>query len=120
VFIEIMTVINTHSPQEFADFRRGEGTDESFHANLPRVVQWLEDKCTCETHWALTGISTRDIKTPHGFDLLEKYMVMKMVEYEPAARPTAQELQQLPKIFATYDCCRSTPEPYVAYEVAES
>jgi hypothetical protein len=86
VFIEIFTVLNGEHPQDFAEFRRGEGQDESFHANLPSVIEWI-DHMYCETflhtnNWAIF----RDARTA---DVLKG-----MVADEAQARPTARTLQQ--------------------------
>jgi serine/threonine protein kinase len=106
VLIEIMTVIIGAHPQDFADFRRGEGQDESFHANLSKVTSW-----------------TDGLVEPVGMCVLDRYtfvLVKKMIEHDPAARPTASALQvesmAYNSIFHHQSSCLLPPEPYMAYE----
>jgi hypothetical protein len=110
VFTEILTVIGGRHPHDFADWRRNESGDESFHANIPKVVKWLE----------MTDESTMS-------ELLESSevltMVKKMLAPQPDARPTARELQFAVGMHAAFPprhCCGLAPEPYVAHEVLPS
>jgi hypothetical protein len=116
VFLDIMTVIRGRDPQDFADFRRGEGTDDSFHANLPMVLQWL--KTVCFKAPPSGSSSEREVAPDRDallFSSFQRDMVCRMVDPNPAARPTAEELLRYP-IFPPWPCCDSPPEKYVAYE----
>jgi serine/threonine protein kinase len=116
VLLEMMTVISGKDPQDFADFRRGEGTDDSFHANLPRVLQWANNVCF---KWCLphphVGMEVSLDRGRPPFNLYQRDAVCMMVDCDPAARPTAEELLKYP-IFPPWPCCNSSPEEYVAYE----
>jgi serine/threonine protein kinase len=107
VFAEILTVIGGRHPHDFADWRRNERGDESFHANLPKVTEWLY----------MTETSTVS-ETQQSLEVLN--MVKKMLAPEPDARPTARELQfasGMRAVFLPRDCCALEPESYVAHEV---
>lgn len=116
VFCEILTVCAGFHPQEFADFRRGDGNDESFHSNLPRVLDWMEERVN---GGMITNISY-SYKLPHN---LFKSSI-KMISYDPQQRPLAHDViagvgksWSFPGI---PDCCTLPPEPYVAYEEQKS
>ncbi|KAH7382128.1 kinase-like domain-containing protein [Pyrenochaeta sp. MPI-SDFR-AT-0127] len=104
VFLEILTVVCGKTLHDFADARRGDGEDESFHANLERISAWVDEHLRAYTR-------------P---DLLER--VRLMISEQPDKRPLASESQtffsQLPQYspFRAQDCCRLSPEPYEAYQ----
>jgi hypothetical protein len=109
VFLEIMTVFVGEHPHDFAEHRKGDGDDESFHANLPHVFEWIDK---------------------HLFDTLDhdgsppvlKTLFTNMIALEPDKRPSAKEIQELllvlPRNAFTFNlgCCGLPPEPYEAYE----
>jgi serine/threonine protein kinase len=112
VFAEMLTVIGGRHPHDFADWRRSESGDESFHANLPKVAEWLEE--TQKSN--LPGLGYLGM-------FLACTMVKKMLAQEPDARPTAQNLQSeidMSVGFLPQDCCGLDPEPYIAYEAQPS
>lgn len=112
VFLEILTVYADNDLQHFADVRRGDGDDESFHANLERVGTWIESM--------LQGKDERGVGRIR--DPIE--LVKQMVQELPDRRPLASDLQlsfsQLSKEhpFASRNCCTQPPEPYTAYKPA--
>jgi serine/threonine protein kinase len=110
VYAEILTVIGGRHPHTFADWRRNESGDESFHANLPTVVEWLEATYRSTVH---VRRESSEVFT----------MVKKMLAPEPDARPTARGLQfaiGMRAVFPPRDCCELDPEPYVAHEFIPS
>jgi serine/threonine protein kinase len=120
VFAEIMTVLAGRHPQDFADFRRGDDSDESFHANLPKVGEWLDiislAKFSCLKRWDMetTGCSVSDSNGTN--------VVKKMIANEPEARPTARTLQSGLCMKSSYNifrpryCCGLPPEQFAAHE----
>jgi serine/threonine protein kinase len=111
VFAEILTVTCGKHPQDFADHRVGDGHDESFHANLPRVYEWMDTISVSYHDNHLTADRAAVIK--------------KMMTYEPNTRPTALEIQaavgeniyiHFNDMFSPQHCCGLPPEQYVAYE----
>ncbi|OAL56451.1 kinase-like protein [Pyrenochaeta sp. DS3sAY3a] len=112
VFLEMLTVISRRNLQDFAEFRRAGGVDESFHANLERVVAWLD---------YLRNDLLGDIPP----DLFE--LVQQMVDEEPGSRPTAADLQtyfwvncQDLRFVGRKWCCSQLPEPYERIADAET
>jgi serine/threonine protein kinase len=108
VFTEMLTVLHGKHPQDFAEFRRGQGDDESFHANLSRVDDWLSG---LGDHNSLTYKTSR-----------HEAVVRKMISYEPEARPAASTILIEHMLYNTPDlpsCCTLPPEQYVAYEELE-
>jgi serine/threonine protein kinase len=111
VFAEILTVTCGKHPQDFADHRVGDGHDESFHANLPRVYEWMD---------------TISVSYPDNHTIAAMATVIKkMMAYEPNTRPTALEIQaavgenmyiHFNDMFSPQPCCGLPPEQYVAYE----
>ena len=123
VFLEILTVYEGLELQEFADQRRGDGMDESFHANLERVYAWTENalRNRARSH-TRSDISLE--KTPRVIiDIVER-----MVAEQPHQRPPASVLSSFfwslplfdsftPKLssFTPKGCCMNPPEPYETY-----
>ncbi|KAH7075332.1 kinase-like domain-containing protein [Paraphoma chrysanthemicola] len=113
VYTEVLTVLAGDHPTDFADFRRGDGTDESFHANLPRVTEWLCEKLPARFRTCLGSIQLgqAEIWLQH-----TRAMICEI----PEGRPSAQRiLQQLPAGY-TWACCMQGPEPYVAYHAMQA
>lgn len=117
VFAEIITVIWRRHPHDFADFRKGEGDDESFHANLGRVNQWLDDILQTYPQGSLREDNLSDIRRDACTTL------KKMLSVEPGVRPTASmilsskiTLHSRPSLFAPRSCCTMPAEQYVAYD----
>jgi serine/threonine protein kinase len=104
VFSEILTTYAGLHPHEFSDYRRGVGNDESFHANLPRVADWIDTHLTQNSDPALAGV------------------VREMIHSDPIKRLTAQQVMAFLSTTIFYrsveihKCCAEPPEPYVAYE----
>jgi serine/threonine protein kinase len=46
VFLDIITVCDGKDLHDFADFRSGESGDQSFHANLEKVQEWVSGVIT--------------------------------------------------------------------------
>jgi serine/threonine protein kinase len=113
VFAEILTTYDGFHPQEFADFRCGDDSDESFHKNLDRVTEWVQKKLRISY-------------------LLRTRVLLPMLSLDPKERPTASilwqhllttDVQSIPIDFQPYDyqhtpCCSREPEPYEVYEDA--
>jgi hypothetical protein len=117
VFTEIFTVLYREHPQDFAEFRRGEGQDESFHANLPRVIEWI-DQMLCGTF-----PRGNDWTTPCNAGTAN--VLKEMIADKAQVRPTARRLQQMQfgtegthnhHIFEMHHCCHRGPEPYTLYQ----
>jgi len=112
VFMEISCVIAGIHPQDFAIVRRGPGIDESFHANIDRVVVWAHD-------FLYAGLCSWLSYLRYG-DLYSKALVevlINMVRRDPGERPTATEVyNKIVKftryIIPVYSCCSLPPEPY--------
>jgi hypothetical protein len=110
VFIEIFTVYLGRHPHHFVEHRRSEEGDESFHANSPRMIGWLD---------LMAEINNGIMFTSRIIDT-----VKAMVDDDPARRPTALDPQATAT--DTYDhfesdpCCISYPEKYVVHDVTPS
>jgi serine/threonine protein kinase len=98
VFLEILTVYIGKHPQDFSEFRRGSGIEDSFYATLPRVAGWIN------LHFTEDHVSPRIT-----------LLVKTMIHMDPKNRPTAAEIQNH-EYFRPRDCCAKPPEPYVAYK----
>jgi len=106
VFLEMLnTYIGIH-PQDFADFRRGESNDESFHANLPRVMEWIDKRFTQEHDNSCALI------------LPKVRFVREMLHSEPSKRPAPLQIVDSWFSYSLFNCCNRPPEPYVAYQNA--
>lgn len=107
VYFEMLTVISGHDLQDFAETRRGGGIDESFHANLGRVVAW--------SNYLKTNQHSRNREDipPELFELAQQ-----MVNEKPGSRPTTTDLQSYfercrdLRFAARTWCCSRPPEPY--------
>lgn len=111
VFLEILTVYTGNSLQDFSDKRRGDGDNESFHANLENVFTWIDNPVRSSGR-------LHDSLVDH---------VEHMLYQTPAWRPRAADLQRYFKQqcvgmdnddldpFAAKSCCTRAPEPYEAY-----
>jgi len=122
VFLEITCVIANMDLQEFADARRGNSDDISFHANLDRIVNWART--------SLFSSLLRSQGSKSGSRALEKVICLqvislqiKMVSLVPSMRPTAAEvrsrLASFPRsAFSPTTCCTSPPELYEVYKPA--
>ncbi|KAF2130956.1 kinase-like protein [Dothidotthia symphoricarpi CBS 119687] len=106
VFLEILTTYYDLHPHDFAEFRRGDGDDESFHANMDKVSQWIEKLS-----------ESPDFFPPNLISIVEQ-----MVRREPDQRPTAIHIKaffaSLPQEswFRSRPCCSQPPETYVVYD----
>ena len=115
VFAEILSACDCKHPQEFADYRRGDGDDESFHANVDRVLEWIGS--SLDPGYMLGS----DIGKHHATQLI--LLVMKMLDPMPDKRPTARAILNpfgpislmFHQIGSGDACCSQPPEPYVAY-----
>jgi serine/threonine protein kinase len=126
VFIEMMSVVKGKHPHDFAEFRRGNGHDESFHANLERVLEWTDHiGGEPDSPYLLNHSIYRQL----WLEPEEVSVLKNMVAYEPEARPTAHALQLrhigeaagfLLNSFEPHKCCSAAPEPYVAYQGTSS
>jgi len=116
VFLEISCVIAGTDPQDFAVARRGASSDESFHANIDRVVVW--------TQTFLYGRFSSMLSRSQSDTLLIKAIVellTSMVRRDPGERPTATEvynhITNFPRsIIPINSCCSLPPEPYERYK----
>jgi serine/threonine protein kinase len=115
VFTEILSACSSNHPQEFADYRRGDSDDESFHANLPRALEWVDNNLVIippeyfvfDDHTAAQFIN----------------LVKSMIDSDPGKRPTARAIQNslAPLSLILHHqgsddaCCSQPPEPYVSW-----
>lgn len=118
VFLEISCVIAGMDPQDFASARRGDGNDESFHANLERVIDWA--RTSLQTTSSVLVWSESD--PLHLKALVE--LVLSMINRVPSERPTATKIHErlfsLPgDVIPFTTCCSFPPEPYERYESPE-
>ncbi|KAJ4297660.1 hypothetical protein N0V90_005554 [Kalmusia sp. IMI 367209] len=107
VYMEMLTVIAERSLHDFAEFRRNENNDESFHKNLDKVRIWM-----LETLWHLPC-------NP----LFFSNTILLMVSKDPVSRPTATRvvycffnISPMFWEFTPRTCCNKAPEPYVVYQ----
>lgn len=101
VYIEMLTVIAGRSLYEFAEFRRDEDEDESFHKNLDQVIAWIE-KIVPEGG---TVISSEQYR-----------FILNMISKDPIQRPSAKDAWLIPGMKTRWSsCCSKDPEPYVVY-----
>jgi serine/threonine protein kinase len=110
VFLEILTVYYGKHPLDFSDFRRGTGDDESFHANLPNVKQWLHDLIGEDNNNPLQIAEEAGV-----FARIWLTEIERMLDEDPLKRPVAQSIQALTNHNV---CCYRPPEPYVAYQAS--
>ncbi|CAI9630146.1 unnamed protein product [Alternaria burnsii] len=123
VFLEILTAICCIDLHVFADARRGDGDDESFHANLDRTTEWARRNLFASSYDLLL---TRVLVA---YDLKSVVkLVISMVAQEPEKRPTAADVHHrlhslhgirvtsLPGFFSPMPCCLEPQEPYEAYQ----
>jgi serine/threonine protein kinase len=116
VFVEMLTVCAGGYVQDFSEHRSADGDDESFHANLPRVLTWMDKTFNYDK-----SIAHLDHPEPQLVDL-----VKQMIQFKPDERPSAAtiyiDLMSGPLYPLFYDgsCCLQQPEPYVAYEENKS
>jgi serine/threonine protein kinase len=123
VFLEILTAICCIDLYVFADARRGDGDDESFHANLGRTIEWARRNLFASSYDVML------LRVVHADDF--KFVaksVISMVAQKPEKRPTAADvhhrLQSLPVrradsltgFFSPMSCCLNPQEPYEAYQ----
>jgi hypothetical protein len=110
VFLEVLTTYAGINPQDFSDFRRADSGDESFHANLPRVTDWIETRLNQNLEQSFAPM------------LPVSEVVRNMIHLAPTKRPAAQQILTIlarTKFFTDSDmfkCCAESPEPYVVYE----
>jgi serine/threonine protein kinase len=117
VFAEMYTVIAGRDLDDFEDFRRGNGPNGYFHANIPEVRSWivyqiprvlrlsLKNKIRITIGNSPSGLPLwRDIDT---FPLLLEFML----EANPDLRPAAKQVSQA---IGEHWCCITGPEAYVA------
>jgi serine/threonine protein kinase len=120
VFLEILTAICCIDLQVFADARRGDGDDESFHANLDRAVGWARQNLCA---------SSSDLKdsscTVAGDHILEMVteLAISMVAQEPEKRPTTTEVSNNLYVgvkdqgfHTVMRCFHDGQEPYEAHQ----
>lgn len=121
VFAEIFTVLEGRHPNEFAEYRRGEGHDESFHANLESVNDWLDD-----TVLDILSDSSNDHLGWYdscGDSAAVRVVLKRMISHDPDERPTARDMQRdipFSGLYQLYPCCSMPPEQYVAYEATSA
>jgi hypothetical protein len=121
VFLEMLTAICYIDLQVFINARRGDDGDESFHANLKRVVEWARGNLYApSSDLELCGYK---VVADHELEMATE-LVISMVAQEPEKRPTAVgvlgHLMSLPlRPFGPMPCCRSPPELYEAYWFVE-
>jgi hypothetical protein len=116
VFLEILTVICGIDLHNFTDARRGDGDDESFHANLERTVKWA---CTnlCASSSRLKNSNCAVVSDTELDQVVA--LVIGMVTREPWKRPTAVEVCNHLRAILRFPntCCSRPPEPYEAYVI---
>ncbi|RYO21728.1 hypothetical protein AA0111_g9589 [Alternaria arborescens] len=118
VFLEILTTVCHIDLHVFTDARRGDGDDESFHANLERAVWWARRNLRASK--PVINIKRGAVADDAVLEMAAE-LVISMVAQEPEKRPTAvgvlSHLTSLPlRPFGPMHCCRSPPELYEAYE----
>jgi len=116
VFLEIICVIAGTDPQDFGIIRRGAGSDESFHANIDRVMAWAHEFLYEMISFRLSRGPSDDL---HLRALIE--LLISMVRQDPAERPTVTEvhdsLVSFPRLLIPLNsCCSLPPEPYECWD----
>ncbi|CAN9479714.1 unnamed protein product [Alternaria alternata] len=123
VFLEILTVICCRDLYVFADARRGDGDDESFHANLDRTIEWARGNLFASSY----DLTPTRVADGNDFKFVAE-LVLSMVAQEPEKRPTAAEVHHrlqsqhidgaeiLISFFLIRSCCLDPQEPYEAYQ----
>jgi len=120
VFLEILTVFCNRHPQVFADYRRGNGVDDSFRTNLDKVSWWVVTRFHSFTFRAkyISPGPMQSVLIP--VELIKT--VEKMIQPAPENRLTAAHLQEcfqetkFGPLFRAMRCCSLNPEPYIEYE----
>lgn len=119
VFLEILTTVCHIDLHVFTDARRGDGDDESFHANLERAVWWARRNLRASK--PVINIKRGAVADDAVLEMAVE-LVISMVAREPEKRPTAAQviyhLRVSPPLstFSPMVCCRSPQEPYEAYQ----
>ncbi|CAN9436263.1 unnamed protein product [Alternaria sp. RS040] len=123
VFLEILTAICCIDLQVFADARRGDGDDESFHANLDRTIEWARRNLFASSY----DVMLSRVVHANDFKSVVK-SVISMVAKKPEKRPTAADVHHLLQslhvrrtdsltgLFTPMFCCLDPQEPYEAYQ----
>ena len=120
VFMEISCVIAGIHPQDFAIVRRGPGIDESFHANIDRIVVWAHDVL-----YARLSSWLYDSRDDHLYIKALVESLINMVRRDPGERPTATQVYNKlvsfpPHLSPVNSCCSLSPEPFEYYEHHDS
>ncbi len=117
VFAEMYTVIAGRELDDFEEWRRGNGPNDYFHANIPETRRWIAHQLsgvkrslignTIRISIKLAGSSCilwRDIDS---FPLLLEFMLERKADMRPTAK-------QVSEAVGLRDCCIAGPEAYVA------
>jgi serine/threonine protein kinase len=127
VFLEILTTICYIDLHDFTDARRGDGDDESFHANLDRAVEWARQNLCASSSLLVDAACT--VVDDNEIEIVTE-LAISMVAQEPEKRPTAAEVHDSlwfpaePGVWGRSStkgfeslraCCACDPEPYEAY-----
>jgi len=113
VFAEMLTCIARKSQTEFRCHRADDG--ETFHDNLPRVIEWIDDLSTIDLELSMM-LTTGPVHDPlaltfePGHAEPAKTVIKQMLQEQPKDRPTAADLA---KVFPRWACCSSGPQPFV-------
>ncbi|KAB2099834.1 hypothetical protein AG0111_0g11992 [Alternaria gaisen] len=112
VFLEILTTICYIDLHNFTDARRGDGDDESFHANLDRAVEWA-----CQNLAASSPVLKNSACAVLRDSELETItsLVIKMVAHDPEERPTSEDILTM-NLISPGPCCRDPQESFEAYQ----
>jgi hypothetical protein len=91
--------------EDFAEFR-SEENDMSYHANLPKIMQWID-------HLGIK-IHEFNLTKPQNSDFLDSSILgletlRRMLRIDPQKRPSTRELKNA---FPSNKCCDGGPEPY--------
>jgi hypothetical protein len=106
VFAEMFTVASDEHIHDFANYRRGDDSDESFHNSIDRCTSWIDEKCFKMRPWP----AQHTIKCAR--------IIKRMITQDPTQRPTADQVSASLKDWigeAESRCCAEGPEPYEAY-----
>jgi ankyrin repeat protein/serine/threonine protein kinase len=116
VFLEMHTVLCRRTLDEFATYRSQDSGTEAFHANLPRVTEWVDQLSMTDPFIVLEPTSLRSFPLPkeHRNNRLIS-SIKRMLNWNISQRPRAhRHFQEL--YFETGACCGSGLETFEADE----
>ncbi|KAI9766043.1 MAG: hypothetical protein M1839_005034 [Geoglossum umbratile] len=114
VFLEMHTILCSRALDEFTDYRRHDGMDGSFHANLPRVREWSDSLRKSSPYLISIDQDTPLTMVERNNHVIE--VILGMLELDPEKRPKAATLALL---FGSSRCCKMGPEILTAKEAVK-